>query len=68
MLPLISYEMIRQRNEERRQRSLSRYWWRYVRSDEMVPEPALIAEPVRDADVVELVFGTHCGVEEPIGA
>ncbi|HSJ83419.1 MAG TPA: hypothetical protein VLA91_06340 [Acidimicrobiia bacterium] len=61
MLPMVSYEMIRQRNEERRARSLRRFWWRYGKG-EAVPEPA------GGADVIEIAFGTRCDLEEPVGA
>jgi hypothetical protein len=61
MLHMITYELIRQRNEERRERSLRRFWWRYTRTDDMV-------ETTRDADVIELAFGSSCQMEEPIGA
>lgn len=64
MLPLATYEMIRQRNEERRARSMRRYWWRYA-MPETETAPPMVA---RDADVIELVFGAHCDAEEPIGA
>ena len=64
MLPLVSYEMVRQLNEERRARSLKRFWWRYVQ-----PEPTVtVPQSVQVADVIELVFGAHCETEESIGA
>ena len=61
MLPMVSYDMIRKSNEERRERSLRRFWWRY-RDEEIV------AQPIREADVIELAFGARCEMEEPIGA
>lgn len=61
MLPIIGYEMIRQRNEERRERSMRRFWWRYTSVDAPV-------DTTPSADVVEVVFGTHCDLEEPVGA
>ena len=62
MLPIISYEMIRQKNEERRERSIKRFWWRHAPTDEV---PAVDGP---GADVIEVAFGTHCGMEEPLGA
>jgi hypothetical protein len=62
MLPMVSYEMIRQRNEERRARSLRRFWWRYSEGEKAVPRPA------GGADVIEVAFGTRCDLEEPLGA
>lgn len=62
MLPIISYEMVRQRNEERRERSIKRFWWRYA------PVEELPAFDSAGADVIEVAFGTHCGMEEPLGA
>jgi hypothetical protein len=58
---MVSYDMIRKSNEERRERSLRRFWWRY-RVEEIV------ARPIREADVIELAFGPRCEMEEPIGA
>jgi hypothetical protein len=64
VLPLVTYEMVRQLNEERRARSLKRFWWRYV-----PPEPTVtVPQSVQVADVIELVFGAHCETEESIGA
>ena len=64
MLPLVTYEMVRQLNEERRARSLKRFWWRYVQ-----PEPTVtVPQSVQVADVIEWVFGAHCETEESIGA
>jgi len=65
MLPLVTYEMIRQRDEERRTRSLKKFWWRYV---EPVDAPGTPSSSIADAEVIELVFGAHCEIEEPIGA
>ncbi|HEX6146374.1 MAG TPA: hypothetical protein VF083_06300 [Acidimicrobiia bacterium] len=61
MLPLVTYEMIRQMEEERRDRSLRRFRWRSTRT-----QPEVVADGV--ADVIELAFGTRCEMEEPIGA
>jgi hypothetical protein len=58
---MVSYDMIRKSNEERRERSLRRFWWRY-RDEEIV------TRPMREADVIELAFGPRCEMEEPIGA
>jgi hypothetical protein len=64
MLPMTTYEMVRKMNEERRERSMRKFWWRHRDSD-----PGTGASPwLQDAEVIELVFGTHCGVEEPLGA
>jgi hypothetical protein len=62
MLPLVAYELIRQRNEERRARSLRRFWWRYSQDG----EEAL--DTTGGADVIEVFFGTSCDLEEPVGA
>ncbi len=64
MFPLVSYEMVRQMNEERRERSLKRFWWRHVESDASVA----VHSSGHDADVIELVFSAHCQVEDSIGA
>ncbi len=64
MLPMTGYEMVRRMNEERRERSMRNYWWKHR---EPVVEPPL-APDSGDADVIELVFGARCDVEEPIGA
>lgn len=64
MLPISSYDMVRQINEERRAKSLRKFWWRHQR-----PEEDTIVSPwIRQAEVIEVVFGTHCDAEEPIGA
>ena len=57
---MVTYELIRQMEDERRDRSLRRFGWRFARTE---PETAT---PV--ADVIELAFGTRCEMEEPIGA
>lgn len=64
MLPSAAFQMIRQLDEEMRQVSMRKFWWKYVRSD---PEPEPI-EHITEADIIELVFGPHCEVEEPLGA
>lgn len=64
MLPITSYEMVRQMNEERREKSLRRFWWRH-----QDPGPETTLSPAqRDAEVIELMFGTLCDAEEPLGA
>jgi hypothetical protein len=62
MLPLVTYEMVRERNQERVARSLRKYWLR--RADEEMPAPPVPA--FRDADVIELIFGAACEVEDAI--
>lgn len=62
MLPMVSYELILQRNEERRARSLRRFWWRYSQGGEDT------LDRNGGADVIEVVFGTRCDLEEPVGA
>lgn len=62
MLASAGFEMIRHLDEELRQSSFRKYWWRYVRPE---PEPGA---PVREADVIELAFGSQCEMEEPLGA
>jgi len=64
MLPSAGFEMIRHLDEELRQASMRKFWWKYVPLD---PEPVPV-EHINEADVIELVFGTHCEVEEPLGA
>lgn len=61
VLPLVTYELVRQMEEERRDRSLRRFRWRSAGTE---------AEAVTagGADVIELAFGTRCEMEEPIGA
>lgn len=69
MLPIVSYDMVRQRNEERRERSLLRF--RRLFGDRGESAPGLVPAVgsfEQDADVIEVVFGTHCGREEPLGA
>ena len=61
MLPLVTYELIRQMDEERRDRSLRRFRWRLAWTETEVV-------PAGDADVIELAFGPRCEMEEPIGA
>jgi len=64
MLPLVTYDMIRQMNEERRARSMRRFWWRYRQ-----PETEIgTSEVAHDAELFELTFGAPCDAEEPIGA
>jgi hypothetical protein len=64
MMHPAAFEMIRQIDEELRQTSLRRNWWRHVRPD---PEPKR-PEPITDAEIIELVFGPHCDAEGSIGA
>jgi hypothetical protein len=54
--------MIRHLDEELRQVRMRKFWWKYV------PEEPKPAAPVSEAEVIELVFGPHCEVEEPLGA
>jgi len=64
MLPSAGFEMIRHLDGELRQVSMRQFWWKYVRPDpESVP-----LEHVSEGEVIELVFGPHCEVEEPMGA
>ncbi len=64
MLPITSYEMVRRMQEERRERSLRRFWWRY-REPELEPP---VSPWIREAEVIELVFGARCETEEQLGA
>jgi hypothetical protein len=51
--------------DERRDRSLRRFRWRFAGTEAEVV-PVGVADGV--ADVIELAFGAHCEMEEPIGA
>ena len=62
MLASAGFQMIRHLDDELRQVALRKFWWRYV-----APEPVPV-RPAREAELIELVFGTHCEVEEPLGA
>jgi carbamate kinase len=53
--------MIRHLDEELREISLRKFWWRHVKPD---PEP----ERITEAEVIELVFGPQCEAEGSIGA
>ncbi|MGH8913951.1 MAG: hypothetical protein ACRDZM_05470 [Acidimicrobiia bacterium] len=64
MLPIATYEMVRKLNEERRERSMRKFWWRHVDSG----SETTLSPWLRDAEVIELAFGTHCDAEEPLGA
>jgi len=64
MLPSASFQMIRHLDEELRQVRMRKFWWKYVRPG---PEPAPV-EHINEAEIIELVFGPHCEVEEPLGA
>ena len=64
VFPLVSYEMVRQMNEERRERSMKRFWWRHIEPDASVA----VLSSAQNADVIELVFSAHCEVEDSIGA
>jgi hypothetical protein len=64
MMHPAAFEMIRHLDEELRQVSLRKYWWRHVRVD---PEPERL-EPISEAEIIELVFGPHCEAEGSIGA
>ena len=61
VLPLVTYELIRQMEDERRDRSLRRFRWRFAGTEAEVESAGV-------ADVIELAFGTRCEMEEPIGA
>jgi hypothetical protein len=58
------FEMIRRLDEERREISLRKFWWRHVQPD---PEPVR-PEPITEAQIIELVFGPQCEAEGSIGA
>jgi hypothetical protein len=62
MLASAGFQMIHHLDEELRQVSLRKYWWRYVQPE---PEPV---RPSHEAEVIELAFGSQCEVEEPLGA
>jgi hypothetical protein len=64
MLPSAGFEMIRHLDEKLRQVSMRKFWWKYVPPD---PEPVPVVH-ITEAEVIELVFGPHCEVEEPLGA
>jgi hypothetical protein len=64
MLASAGFEMIRHLDEELRQVSMRKFWWKYVRSDS---EPAPV-QHFAEAEIIELVFGPHCEEEEPMGA
>lgn len=61
VLPLATYELIRQMEEERRDRSLRRFRWRFAGTEAEVESAGV-------ADVIELPFASRCEMEEPIGA
>lgn len=61
MMHPAGFEMIRRLDEERREISLRKFWWRHVTPD---PEP----ERITEAEIIELVFGPRCDVEGSIGA
>ena len=62
MLASAGFQMIRHLDEELRQVSLRKFWWRYVQPE---PEPVT---PTNDAEIIEFAFGSQCEVEEPLGA
>jgi hypothetical protein len=65
MMRLVTYEMVRHLDEERRARSMKRFWWRHAQLATETVMPTVTP----DADVIELVFGARCdAAEEPIGA
>ena len=64
MLPSAGFEMIRHLDEELRQVSMRKFWWKYVRPD-LEPVPV---EHIAEVEIIELVFGPHCEAEEPLGA
>jgi hypothetical protein len=63
MMHPAAFEMIRHLDEDLRQVSLRRFWWRHVQPD---PEPER-PEPISEAEIIELVFGPH-EAEGSIGA
>jgi len=63
MIYLFGYQDIKRISEERRSRSLARYELRR----ELPSDSFVRLERATDADIVELVFGTHCDAES-IGA
>ncbi|HEU4917690.1 MAG TPA: hypothetical protein VFV13_14115 [Acidimicrobiia bacterium] len=64
MMHWAGFEMIRHLDEELRQVSLRKFWWRHVQPDPE-PEPS---ERISEAEIIELVFGPHCEAEGSIGA
>lgn len=62
MLASAGFQMIRHLDEELRQASLRKFWWRYVPSE---PEPVMRPS---EAEIIELAFGSQCEMEEPLGA
>ena len=62
MLPMIPFEVIRQMNEERVAKATRSHWLRHAAPDAIVSKPP----SQRDADVIELVFGAACEVEDAI--
>jgi hypothetical protein len=64
MMHPTGFEMIRHLDEEIRQASLRKFWWRHVRPDPVPERP----EPISEAEIIELVFGPHCEAEGSIGA
>jgi len=62
MLPWVTYELIRQRDEERRARSLRRFRWRHRQGGD---DPL---DMTGGADVIEVAFGARCDREAPVGA
>lgn len=57
----INYDLARQIIEDRRAEAMARAARRRSRVQEVVPRPA------KNAEVIELAFGTHCETEQ-IGA
>lgn len=64
MMHPVAFEMIRHLDQELRQASLRKFWWRHVQPD---PTPEL-AERISEAEIIELVFGPQCEAEGSIGA
>jgi hypothetical protein len=64
MMHPAGFEMIRYLDEQIREASLRKFWWRHVEPD---PAPQR-SEPTPEAEIIELVFGPQCGTEGSIGA
>jgi hypothetical protein len=62
MHPFMSYEVGRQASEERKANALRAFKWRFE------PDPIIRNQPSRrrDAEVIEVLFGAQCEVEDAI--